>query len=215
MSGKHWISHISESGVELIKKLDSSRSEKDMLSAEVQQKLSDEDDQQSMHSENKVGEIRLAEATATAALCDYTWSNEGRLGLVIEPLDSHGDKEAPSGVYVAEVKNPSLAIQPGWRIVRVAGNEAAQLSHNQILGLIKSSPRPLTIVFDMGESNAHPEIKHSSNDQSNIEDAEAQLESIALVQWSMNTILLIVCCIGRCLHRLMRPCVLRLKNVKC
>ena len=87
----------------------------------------------------------LTEATNTVAV---EFADEGALGLVTDELQPVG-----SGVYVVGVKPAGQAaripqVQPGMRIVGVAGRSCANMRYRDVTRLIKShTARPLIITF--------------------------------------------------------------------
>ena len=74
----------------------------------------------------------------------HTWATEGKLGLV---LGSRPD--ALPGVMVKLVSDTTLpdSIQKGMVVERINGDIVDQLPKKEVLGMIKSAGRPLTLVF--------------------------------------------------------------------
>lgn len=94
----------------------------------------------------------LIDTTKTIAV---EFEDEGALGLVTDELQSGG-----TGVYVVGVKPAGQAaripqVQPGMRIVGVAGRSCANLRYHDVTHMIKThAARPLVITFAQPEEPA-------------------------------------------------------------
>lgn len=103
----------------------------------------------------------------------HTWKTQGKLGLV---LQQRGDSpEDCDGVCVSSITDPALreklrvkGIAPGRFdfLLKVAGVPTATKSYTEVINLVKSATRPLTITFGEDadeESDEGQEIEYVPN----------------------------------------------------